>query len=64
MKTNHFRDLHTNTDKMHAEPQTVRDMLVVNSILIPLLLPEAPVSLLHFHLHVNGTHFKRISAVI
>lgn len=63
MKTNHFRDLHTNRDKMHAEPQTVQDMPVVNSILIP-LLPEAPISLLHFHPHVNDTHFKRISGVI
>jgi hypothetical protein len=48
---------------MHAEPQTVRDMLAI-SVLIELLLPEAPISLLHFHPHVNDTHFKRISAVI
>jgi hypothetical protein len=47
---------------MHAEPQTVRDMLVI-TILIPLLLPEAPISLLHLHPHVNDTHFKRINAV-
>jgi hypothetical protein len=49
--------------KMHAKPQTVGDMLAIN-ILIPLLLPKAPISLLHFHPHVNNTHFKRINAVI
>ena len=57
---------HTHTwlsaKKMHAEPQTAQDMLAIN-ILIPLLLLEAPISLLHFHPHVKDTHFKRNSAV-